>query len=133
MAPFREIRMKKTAPRGPIKDKKKPRHVDLLRTKKTAPAGLGAVHMGPFREIRMKKTAPRGSVKDGKDRASWNHFFGPVQWRSRASWKQRAGWIFDSHMARSFLRISIWRVKNPSGAVPKSIWRVSLFGDFMIG
>ena len=107
--------------------------MDLLRTKKTAPAGARAVHMGPFREIRMKKTAPRGSVKDGKDRASWNHFFGPVQWRSRASWKQRAGWIFDSHMARSFLRISIWRVKNPSGAVPKSIWRVSFLGDFMFG
>ena len=81
----------------------------------------------------MKKTAPHGSVKDGKDRASWNHFFGPVQWRSRASWKQRAGWIFDSHMARSFLRISIWRVKNPSGAVPKSIWRVSFLGDFIVG
>ena len=81
----------------------------------------------------MKKTAPRGSVKDGKDRASWNHFFGPVQWRSRASWKQRAGWIFDSHMARSFLRISIWRVKNPSGAVPKSIWRVFFSGDFIVG
>ena len=71
MGPFREIRMKKTAPCGPIKDKKKPRHVDLLRTKKTAPAGLGAVLMGPFREIRTKKTAPRGSIKDKKDRATW--------------------------------------------------------------
>ena len=81
----------------------------------------------------MKKTAPRGSVKDGKDRASRIYIFGPVQWRSRASWKQRAGWIFDSHMARSFLRISIWRVKNPSGAVPKSIWRVSFSGDFIVG
>ena len=46
--------------------------MDLLRTKKTAPAGLGAVHMGPFREIRMKKTAPRRSIKDEKDRASWS-------------------------------------------------------------
>ena len=34
--------------------------MDLLRTKKTAPAGLGAVLMGPFREIRMKKTALDG-------------------------------------------------------------------------
>ena len=112
--------------------------------KKTAPAGVRAVVMGPFRGLRtkrprhvdllkMKKTAPRGSVKDGKDRANWNYIFGPVQWRSRASWKQRAGWIFDSHMARSFLRISIWRVKNPSGAVPKSIWRVFFSGDFIVG
>ena len=83
--------------------------------------------------LRMKKTAPRGFGKDGKDRASWNYIFGPVQWRSRASWKQRAGWIFKFHVARSFLRISIWRVKNPSGAVPKSIWRVSFFGDFIVG
>ena len=34
--------------------------MDLLRTKKTAPAGLRAVLMGPFREIRMKKTALDG-------------------------------------------------------------------------
>ena len=58
MGPFSEIRTKR------------PRHVDLLRTKKTAPAGARAVVMGTFREIRMKKTVPRGSVKDKKDRAS---------------------------------------------------------------
>ena len=40
MGPFREIRMKKTAPRGSTKDIKRPRHVDLLRKKKTAPAGV---------------------------------------------------------------------------------------------
>ena len=66
-------------------------------------------------------------------RASWKYFFGQVQWRSRASWKQRAGWNLDFHMARSFFWISIWRVENPSGAVLKSIWRVSFSGDFIVG
>ena len=60
MGPFGEIRTKKTAPRGSIKDKK-----DRASWSET-------VHMGPFREIRMKKTAPRGSIKDKKDRASWS-------------------------------------------------------------
>ena len=60
MGPFREIRMKKTAPRGSIKDKK-----DRASWSET-------VHMGPFGEIRMKKTAPHGSIKDQKDRASWS-------------------------------------------------------------
>ena len=50
MGPLRELRTKKTAPRG-FKDKKK-----------TAPHG--------FKD--KKKTAPRGSVKDEKDRASWS-------------------------------------------------------------
>ena len=49
MGPFREIRTKKTAPGGCVKDEK------------TAPRGVEAVLMGPFREIRTKKTAPRGS------------------------------------------------------------------------
>ena len=66
-------------------------------------------------------------------RASWNNVFGQVQWRHRASWKQRAGWNLDFHMARSFFWISIWRVENPSGAVLKSIWRVSFSGDFIFG
>ena len=44
--------------------------MDLIRTKKTAPAGARAVLMGPFREIRIKKTAPCG-FKDEKDRATW--------------------------------------------------------------
>ena len=65
------LRTKKTAPAGSIKDEKRPRQVDLLRMKKTAPRGVEAVLMGPFREIRTKKTAPRGSVKDEKDRATW--------------------------------------------------------------
>ena len=58
MGPFREIRTKKTAPRG-SKDEKL-RQVDLLRMKKTAPRGVRAVLMGPLREIRTKK-----------DRATW--------------------------------------------------------------
>ena len=49
---------------------KRPRHVDVLRTKKTAPAGVGAVVMGPFRGLRIKR--PRHvEIKDEKDRARW--------------------------------------------------------------
>ena len=40
MGPLREIRTKKTAPRGSIKDEKRPRQVDLLRTEKTVLAGF---------------------------------------------------------------------------------------------
>ena len=66
-------------------------------------------------------------------RASWNDVFGQVQWKSRATWKLRAGWIFDFHVARSFFWISILRVRYPSGALPKSILRVSFSGDFIVG
>ena len=94
------------------------------------------MQIGPFRELRMKKTA-LGGIKDHYDtrhmdlrmlmtRACWNNVFGQVQWRPRASWKQRAGWILTSAWHGLFLGF-------PSSALPKSIWRVSFSGDFILG
>ena len=85
MGPFREIRMKKTAPRG-FKVKKRPRYIDLLRTVKDRASWSETVLMGPFSEIRMKKTALAGImflVQSSGDPAGNNAldgFFTPI-WR----------------------------------------------------
>ena len=84
-------------------------------------------------ESRMKSDTRQLELRTEKTRASWNNVFGRVQWRSRASWKQRAGWILTSTWRVSLFRISSWRVSLPSGALPKSIWRVSFSGDFIVG
>ena len=97
IGPFREIRMKKTAPRG-IKDDNDTRQLERHHL----------VHLGTFREIRMKKTAPRGikndndtrqlelkvrkktalaGNKDDKDRATWNL----RMTMTRASWNDVFG------------------------------------------
>ena len=81
--------------------------------------------------LRMKSDSRHMDIRMKKTRASWNMVFGQVQWRSRASWKQRAGWILTSAWRVSLFRISSWRVSLPSGAVLKSIWRVSFSGDFI--
>ena len=84
-------------------------------------------------ELRMKSTTRCMDLRMEMTRASWNYVFGQVQRRYRASWKQRAGWILASAWRVSLFRISSWRVSLPSGALPKSIWRVSFSGDFIVG
>ena len=64
IGPFRELRMKKTAPHG-IKDKSDTGHMELRMTK-TALAGARQVLMGPFRGLRIKR--PRHvEIKDEND------------------------------------------------------------------
>ena len=60
MGPFKDLRTKKTAPRGIIKKSRRPCHVDLLRTKKDRAS--------------WSESGPDGSLKvnkDEKDRATW--------------------------------------------------------------
>ena len=80
MGPLRELRTKKTAPRGSIKDEKdraswsesgRYGSSQGIKDKKTAPRGFkDKKKTAPHGFKDKKKTAPRGSVKDEKDRAT---------------------------------------------------------------